>query len=92
MKKNEKTHTICGTLYYIAPEIIKKQGHSHVADWWSLGILTFEMLFGVPPWHSKNERILLKAIVSGNLVFLDERKIISAEAKEFISKLLLRDP
>lgn len=69
LKKNEKTNTICGTLYYIAPEIVNRKGHDFTVDWWSLGILTFEILYGVPPWHSKNERILLRAILTGNLVF-----------------------
>jgi len=50
------------------------------------------MLYGLPPWHSKNERLLLRAITSGNLVFLDEKKVISVSAKEFISKLLHRTP
>jgi serine/threonine protein kinase len=53
----------------LAPEIINRKGHDFTVDWWSLGILTFEILYGVPPWHSKNERILLRAILTGNLVF-----------------------
>lgn len=54
LKKDEITHTVCGTVFYIAPEIIANNGYSYPADWWSLGILTYELLFGFPPFYSKN--------------------------------------
>ena len=86
LRKNEKTHTICGTLFYIAPEIIRKQGHNHSADWWSLGILAYEMIFGFPPFYSKSQRKLMKIIRRGTLVF-HEKYPISDEAKDFISSV-----
>lgn len=46
MSENDKSNSLCGTMEYMAPEIILANGHGKPADWWSVGVLLFEMLTG----------------------------------------------
>ena len=50
--KMETSESICGTLDYMAPEILSQSGHTLSVDWWSLGILTYQMIFGHSPYSS----------------------------------------
>ncbi|KNE71300.1 CAMK/CAMK1 protein kinase, variant [Allomyces macrogynus ATCC 38327] len=86
--------TVCGSPGYCAPEILLNQGHNTKADLWSVGVVTFTMLCGYSPFGPIDDpKGLMDRMMTGNIDF-NERywKYISAEAKDFVRKLLTLDP
>ena len=54
LKVGETTTTFCGTPEYLAPEVLRKQDYGRAVDWWCLGVVTYEMLYGLPPFYSRD--------------------------------------
>lgn len=83
----QMTNSFVGTAEYLAPEIINGEGHSYPCDIWSLGTFLYEMLYGIPPFYSKNQSQMFQMIKMKEIKFPPEPKT-SAEAKDLIEKML----
>ncbi|KAI9724191.1 MAG: serine/threonine protein kinase, AGC [Chrysothrix sp. TS-e1954] len=90
---NFRTNSFVGTEEYIAPEVIKGCGHTSAVDWWTLGILIYEMLFGTTPFKGKNRNATFANILRDDVPFPDGAGApqISNLCKSLIRKLLIKD-
>ncbi len=66
----DKTASFCGTAEYMAPEIILKESYSKAVDWWSLGVIIYEMLVGLPPFYTTNKDKLFRKIISKQYIII----------------------
>lgn len=85
------SNSFVGTEEYIAPEIITGAGHSSAVDWWALGILLYEMLYGYTPFRGKTRQKTFANILHKDLKFPASIPV-SLSAKQLIYRLLHRDP
>ncbi|RCI13190.1 hypothetical protein L249_0363 [Ophiocordyceps polyrhachis-furcata BCC 54312] len=90
---NFRTNSFVGTEEYIAPEVIKGSGHTSAVDWWTLGILVYEMLYGTTPFKGKNRNATFGNILREDIPFPDYNGApqISNLCKSLIRKLLIKD-
>jgi len=83
-----RTYTLCGTPEYIAPEVLLNKGHGKPVDWWTLGILIYEMIVGQPPFCDEDPMGIYQKILAGKIYF---PKYFDKNAKALVKKLLTAD-
>ncbi|CAN4118840.1 unnamed protein product [Withania somnifera] len=86
-----RSNSFVGTHEYLAPEIIKGEGHGSAVDWWTLGVFLYELLYGKTPFKGAGNEETLANVVMQNLRFPDSQ-IVSFQARDLIRGLLVKEP
>ncbi|KAM6585528.1 hypothetical protein CsatB_012530 [Cannabis sativa] len=86
-----RSMSFVGTHEYLAPEIIKGEGHGSAVDWWTFGIFLYELLFGKTPFKGSGNRATLFNVVGQPLRF-PESPVVSFAARDLIRGLLVKEP
>ncbi|KAK8969123.1 Protein kinase G11A [Platanthera guangdongensis] len=86
-----RSMSFVGTHEYLAPEIIKGEGHGSAVDWWTFGIFLYELMFGKTPFKGSGNRATLFNVVGQPLRFPDF-PMVSSSARDLIKGLLVKDP
>ncbi|XP_018592886.1 ribosomal protein S6 kinase alpha-6-like isoform X4 [Scleropages formosus] len=87
--QDKKAYSFCGTVEYMAPEVVNRRGHTQSADWWSLGVLMFEMLTGTLPFQGKDRNETMNMILKAKLGM---PQFLSVEAQSLLRLLFKRNP
>ncbi|TKY48363.1 Serine/threonine-protein kinase UCNL [Spatholobus suberectus] len=84
----ERSNSFVGTEEYVAPEVVRGDGHEFAVDWWALGVLTYEMLYGTTPFKGKNRKETFRNVLLKAPQFVGMKTALT----DLISRLLEKDP
>lgn len=84
----ERSNSFVGTEEYVSPEVVRGDGHEFAVDWWALGILIYEMLYGTTPFKGKNRKETFRNVLTKPPEFVGKRTALT----DLVEKLLAKDP
>ncbi|CAN0902231.1 Probable serine/threonine protein kinase IREH1 [Linum grandiflorum] len=91
-QERRKKRSAVGTPDYLAPEILLGTGHGFTADWWSVGVILFELIVGIPPFNAEHPQIIFDNILNRKIPWPEVPDEMSPEARDIIDRLLTEDP
>ncbi|KAK2975849.1 hypothetical protein RJ640_022866, partial [Escallonia rubra] len=91
-REERRKHSVVGTPDYLAPEILLGMGHGATADWWSVGVILFELLVGIPPFNAEYPQQIFDNIMNRDIPWPMVPEEMSYDAHDFIDKLLIANP
>ncbi|XP_061362632.1 LOW QUALITY PROTEIN: probable serine/threonine protein kinase IREH1 [Gastrolobium bilobum] len=91
-RERRKKRSAVGTPDYLAPEILLGTGHGYTADWWSVGVILFELLVGIPPFNAEHPQTIFDNILNRKIPWPTVPEEMSPEAQDLIDRLLTEDP
>jgi len=89
-RTHQKLYSCVGTAFYVAPEVLKKKGYSQEIDWWSVGVIFYEMLVGYAPFYAEETQEVINKVL-GKIWEVPEEINLSKEALDFM-KRMMSDP
>lgn len=89
---DRRQHSAVGTPDYLAPEILLGTEHGYAADWWSVGIILFELITGIPPFTAERPEIIFDNILNRKIPWPSVPSDMSYEAQDLINRFLMHGP
>ncbi|CAA0841281.1 Protein kinase superfamily protein, partial [Striga hermonthica] len=86
-----RSNSFVGTHEYLAPEVVRGEGHGSPVDWWTLGVFLYEMLYGLTPFRGSTNEETLSNVVSRCLTF-PGAPVVSSAARDLMRRLLRKEP
>ncbi|XP_043695761.1 probable serine/threonine protein kinase IREH1 isoform X2 [Telopea speciosissima] len=91
-RERRQKRSAVGTPDYLAPEILLGTGHGTTADWWSVGVILFELIVGIPPFNAEHPQTIFDNILNRKIPWPRVPEEMSLEAEDLIDRLLTEDP